>query len=81
MIYQSIVHCIACYSNLHMYTFILQDIMYIIKYLHHRHFEMYLYPTSSYARAAVNQLVNRAIKPPHDSLGECYGNGYVMVDL
>lgn len=22
MIYQSIVHCIACYSNLHMYTFI-----------------------------------------------------------
>lgn len=42
---------------------ILLDIMYIIKYLQHRHFERTCNATNSYARAAVNQLVIRAIKP------------------
>lgn len=89
MIYQSIVHCIACYSNLHTYTFIhagycriscTSSNIYNIGIL-----KCTCNATNSREFAcccqSINQLVIRAIKPPHDSLGEGYGNGYVMMDL
>ena len=78
MIYQSIVHCIACYSNLHTYTLIhagycriscTSSDIYNIGILN----VPVMPPIPMRVLLSISLWFERSSPFPHDSLGECYG--------